>query len=58
MITASSSGGRDTRVTTEAHRQRQEAAPRPGMLLHQDGSCHEWVPGQKWRCCNSLTGAS
>ena len=31
-----------------AHRQRREAAPGPGMMLHQDGSCHEWVPGQRW----------
>ncbi|MDE0145883.1 MAG: ISNCY family transposase [Nitrospira sp.] len=30
------------------HRQRREAAPWPGMLLHQDGSRHEWVPGQLW----------
>lgn len=29
-----------------AHRKRREAAPWPGMLLHQDGSRHEWVPGQ------------
>ncbi|MDA1287501.1 MAG: hypothetical protein O3A08_14015, partial [Proteobacteria bacterium] len=20
----------------------------PGMMLHQDGSSHEWVPGQWW----------
>ena len=20
----------------------------PGMMLHQDGSTHEWVPGKKW----------
>lgn len=31
-----------------AHRQRRAAAPWPGMLLHQDGSRHEWVPGQVW----------
>ena len=31
-----------------AHRKRREAAPWPGMLLHQDGSRHEWVPGQLW----------
>lgn len=31
-----------------AHRKRRERAPLPGMLLHQDGSTHEWVPGKRW----------
>ena len=31
-----------------AHRKRREAAPWPGMLLHQDGSTHEWAPGKRW----------
>jgi len=31
-----------------AHRKRRERSPLPGMLLHQDGSTHEWVPGQQW----------
>jgi len=31
-----------------AHRQRRERNPLPGMMLHQDGSSHEWVPGKKW----------
>jgi len=31
-----------------AHRKRRERAPIAGMLLHQDGSTHQWVPGQKW----------
>lgn len=31
-----------------AHRKRRERSPWPGMLLHQDGSTHEWVPGQMW----------
>ena len=31
-----------------AHRKRRERAPLPGMMIHQDGSTHEWVPGQKW----------
>lgn len=30
------------------HRKRRERAPIPGMILHQDGSTHEWVPGRKW----------
>ena len=31
-----------------AHRKRRDPAAWPGMLLHQDGSTHEWVPGQHW----------
>jgi transposase len=31
-----------------AHRKRRERSPLPGMLLHQDGSTHAWVPGQQW----------
>lgn len=30
------------------HRKRRERAPMPGMILHQDGSTHEWVPGRHW----------
>ena len=30
------------------HRRKRERRPLPGMLVHQDGSRHEWVPGQFW----------
>ena len=30
------------------HRKRREPSPLDGMLLHQDGSRHEWVAGKKW----------
>ena len=30
------------------HRRRRDPAPWPGMMLHQDGSTHEWVPGSVW----------
>lgn len=30
-----------------AHRKRRERKPLIGMMLHQDGSQHEWLPGQK-----------
>ena len=30
------------------HRKRRVAAPCAGMMLHQDGSTHEWVCGQVW----------
>lgn len=31
-----------------AHRKRRDRAPWPGLLIHQDGSTHEWVAGQRW----------
>lgn len=31
-----------------AHRKRRERSALPGMMIHQDGSNHEWVVGQKW----------
>ena len=30
------------------HRKRRDPSPLPGMIVHQDGSTHEWVPGKKW----------
>jgi transposase len=30
------------------HRTRRDRAHLPGVMLHQDGSNHEWVPGKKW----------
>ena len=30
------------------HRKRRERRPLPGMMIHQDGSRHEWVPGALW----------
>ena len=30
------------------HRKRRERSPLPGMMVYQDGSTHEWVPGKKW----------
>ena len=31
-----------------AHRRKRDRRALPGMMLHQDGSSHEWVPGQWW----------
>ena len=31
-----------------AHRRKRARRPLPGMMLHQDGSTHEWTPGQLW----------
>ena len=30
------------------HRKRRDRCPWPGMMLHQDASTHQWVPGKKW----------
>ena len=30
------------------HRKRRDPSALPGMIVHQDGSTHEWVPGKKW----------
>ena len=30
------------------HRKRRPRAAIPGLMIHQDGSTHEWVPGHKW----------
>ncbi len=31
-----------------AHRRKRERRALPGMMLHQDGSSHQWVQGQWW----------
>ena len=31
-----------------AHRRKRERRALPGMMLHQDGSTHQWVPGRWW----------
>ena len=31
-----------------AHRKRRVRSPVVGMMIHQDGSRHEWVAGQEW----------
>jgi len=41
-----------------AHRRRRERAPLPGMMLHQDGSTHEWVPGAMWDLIDTMDDAT
>lgn len=31
-----------------AHRKKRERMPMPGMMVHQDGSRHEWIADQRW----------
>jgi transposase len=40
------------------HRKRREPSPLPGMMIHQDGSTHEWVSGRKWDLIVTLDDAT
>lgn len=40
------------------HRKKRTASPLPGMMIHQDGSTHEWVPGQQWDLIVTLDDAT
>lgn len=40
------------------HRRRRERAPMTGMMLHQDGSTHQWVPGRHWDLIITLDDAT
>jgi len=41
-----------------AHRKRRERSPLPGMMIHQDGSRHEWIAGQQWDLIVTLDDAT
>lgn len=41
-----------------AHRKRRERAPMVGMMIHQDGSTHEWVAGSLWDLIVTMDDAS
>ena len=40
------------------HRKRRARAPLVGMMLHQDGSTHEWVPDRQWDLIVTLDDAT
>ena len=40
------------------HRKHRERAPLAGMIIHQDGSTHEWVSNQKWDLIVTLDDAT
>lgn len=40
------------------HRKQRPRAPYIGMMLHQDGSKHEWVPGKLWDLIVTMDDAS
>jgi transposase len=41
-----------------AHRKKRPRKPLPGMMLHQDGSTHEWSPGCQWDLIVTLDDAT
>jgi hypothetical protein len=41
-----------------AHRKRRERSALPGMMIHQDGSTHEWVAGHKWDLISTMDDAT
>jgi transposase len=41
-----------------AYRKKRPRKPLPGMMLHQDGSTHEWVPGCQWDLIVTLDDAT
>lgn len=41
-----------------AHRKKRPRKPLPGMMLHQDGSTHAWVPGCQWDLIVTLDDAT
>jgi len=40
------------------HRKQRERAPMEGMMLHQDGSTHAWIPDVKWDLIITLDDAT
>jgi len=40
------------------HRKRRERRALPGMMIHQDGSTHAWVPDQQWDLIVTLDDAT
>lgn len=41
-----------------AHRRKRPRRPYEGMMLHQDGSRHEWVPGRYWDLIATMDDAT
>ena len=41
-----------------AHRKKRPRKPLPGMMLQQDGSTHEWIPGCQWDLIVTLDDAT
>lgn len=46
-LTLQGSGLAEKAPSRGKHRRKRERKPLPGMMLHQDGSRHEWIPGRQ-----------
>jgi transposase len=40
------------------HRKHRERSPLPGMMMHQDGSTHQWIPGIQWDLIATMDDAT
>lgn len=40
------------------HRKKRDREPLPGMMVHQDASNHEWVPGHRWDLVDTMDDAT
>ena len=47
-LTLQAYGRRRAAPRRGAHRRKRPRRALPGMMLHQDGSHHAWVPGRRW----------
>lgn len=41
-----------------AHRKRRDRSALSGMMIHQDGSTHEWIVGQQWDLIDTMDDAT
>ncbi len=57
-LTLQAHGRKRAAVRRGAHRRKRARRALPGMMLHQDGSSHEWVAGQWWDLIVTLDDAT
>ncbi len=57
-LTLQAHGRRRAAPRRGAHRRKRPRRALPGMMLHQDGSRHEWAPGREWDLIVTLDDAT
>ncbi len=57
-LTLQAHGRKRAATRRGAHRRKRARRALPGMMLHQDGSSHEWVAGQWWDLIVTLDDAT
>ena len=57
-LTLQAHGRRRAAPRRGAHRRKRPRRALPGMMLHQDGSRHEWAPGREWDLIVALDDAT